>query len=175
MTPTAAFLLFSFILNILRYTSRIRTSTLPLPNMHPPKPLSHQLGLYLHILIETPATTAFLFFPSSTLRAPQPHAHALIRQYGALLGSTSLVIAILLLSHPSDGADTTGYEVLERRVAGALVIYHVAPCLRAVGRIRRGERSRGMFGNPAVHLGLHIICIVALFASFVGGDVSMGT
>ena len=74
MTPTAAFPPFSFILNILRYTSRIRTSTLPLPNMHPPKPLSHQLGLYLHILIETPATTAFLFFPSSTLRAPQPHA-----------------------------------------------------------------------------------------------------
>jgi len=131
-----------------------------------PKQISHQLGLYLHILVEIPASVGFLFFPSRTLKVPQPHAHALIRQYGTLLCSTNALLAIILLSRPSDESDGTEnhHDFLERRVAGALVVYHIAPCLRALSRIRggEGERSRGMLASPKVHLGLHVLCIVAL-------------
>ena len=127
---------------------------------------SRSFGLSLHILIEIPATIGFLLFPSASLRKPQPQAHAIVRQYGMLLGSTNLIVAILLGSRPSMPGIV--YELLERRVAGALALYHLGPLSRAAARIYRRENARNVFGGPWLNMLLHAICFATLISTFGG-------
>ena len=114
-------------------------------------------GFLLHIIVETPASIAFLLRPSSTLTQPQPHAHPIIQQY-ALLLIASIYIAYTFLQRPKD-------EV-SRKIAGALALYHLGPMFRAVGKVRKGEGRIGgikAFGrNPWIHLVAHVLCFGAL-------------
>jgi hypothetical protein len=127
--------------------------------------LSHRSGLLLHVLVETPAMIGFLLFPSSTLTQPQPHAHAVVRQYGLLLGTTNLIIILILfLNLPEWETDTL--DELQRRVAGALALYHVGPLLRALTRIVNGRKGHQIAANPWLHGSLHVLCLVLLLAAF---------
>ncbi|KAL8762662.1 MAG: hypothetical protein Q9184_001369 [Pyrenodesmia sp. 2 TL-2023] len=112
------------------------------------------LAFLLHILVELPASIAFFFKPSMTLPRPQPHAHAVIRQYSLLLLSTNL-IAYAFLFRPADETSAT--------IAAALAVYHLGPLVRAGSRIGRGEarRVKGV-GSPWVHLVVHAACLVLL-------------
>ena len=127
---------------------------------------SRSFCLSLHLLVETPASIGFLLFPSASLPKPQPQAHAVIRQYGLLLGSTNLIVAILLMSRFSmPGVD---YDLLERRVAGALALYHLGPLSRATARIYRQEDTQYVLAGPWLHMILHAICFAALLSTFGG-------
>jgi hypothetical protein len=128
--------------------------------------LSRLFGLSLHILVEIPATIGFLLFPSASLRKPQPQAHAVIRQYGMLLGSTNLIVAVLLISRFS--MPGVVYEVLERRVAGALALYHLGSLSRAAARIYCGENAQSVFTGPWLHMLLHAVCFATLISAFGG-------
>lgn len=112
------------------------------------------LAFLLHILIELPASIAFFLKPSMTLSQPQPHAHAVIRQYALLLMSSNL-IAYAFLFRPADETS--------RFVAAALAVYHLGPLGRAGSRIGGGE-ARGVkgLGSPWVHLVVHAACFVLL-------------
>ncbi|KAL8832041.1 MAG: hypothetical protein Q9170_005038 [Blastenia crenularia] len=116
------------------------------------------LAFFFHILIELPASIAFLANPSMTLSQPQPHAHAVIRQYALLLMSSN-IIAYTFLFRPADGVSGA--------VAAALALYHVGPLVRAGYRIRSGYGGRvhekGLGGlGPRVHLIAHLIGLIAL-------------
>ena len=113
----------------------------------------------LHILIEVPASLNFFFNPSATLSTPQPHAHAVIRQYAVLLMVTNILALIFCLRPP---------DLLSCRVAGALSLYHVGPLVRAVIRQSRGEQVRGgsRLGGPMVHAIVHFVCFWGLAIEF---------
>ena len=116
----------------------------------------------LHLVIELPAAFAFAFSPSTTLSVPQPYAHAVIRQYALLLLSTNIIAAIFIFrGHKACTIDNDG--LTERRVAGALALYHCGPLIRAGRRIWRGEEDkRGLSGQPWVHSVAHAVCGLAL-------------
>lgn len=121
-----------------------------------------KLSLWLHILIETPASLNFLLHPSQQLHlsTPSPAADALIRQY-ALLLLTSNLIALALALRPVDRTS--------RRVAGALGLYHVGPIMRAAARLMHGEAAfAGGLGGPATHLVVHVVAFFALVGSWMG-------
>ncbi|QSZ36328.1 hypothetical protein DSL72_007454 [Monilinia vaccinii-corymbosi] len=99
-----------------------------------------RLPFILHTIVEIPASLNFFFNPSSQLSTPAPQAHAVIQQYALLLFVSSL-ISILFAWRPVDRTS--------RNVAGALSLYHIAPTLRAAGRILRGDG----FGKGAKALG----------------------
>lgn len=110
----------------------------------------------LHILVETPAALNFFINPLEELQLaiPSPSAEALIRQY-ALLLLWSNAIALVFLLRPIDK--------VSRRVACALGFYHLAPASRAMSRLVRNEPALGTsLGGPAVHLVVHIFCLVTL-------------
>ena len=117
------------------------------------------LAFLLHILIEVPASINFLFNPSATPSTPQPHAHAVIRQYAVLLMVTNIIALIFYLRPP---------DLLSCRVAGALSLYHIGPLVRAIIRQFRGERGRGgnKLGGPLVHAIVHVVCFWALAIEF---------
>lgn len=127
---------------------------------------SQSFSLFLHILVEIPATIGFLLFPSASLPEPQPQAHAVIRQYGMLLGSTNLIVGILLISRLS--MPGTVYGLLEGRVAGALALYHLGPLSRAAARIYRRENTGSVLFGPWLHIFLHAVCFVSLLSTFGG-------
>jgi hypothetical protein len=118
------------------------------------------LGLLLHLVIETPATIGFLFFPSATLPAPQPQVQAIIRQYGLLLGCTNVVIAVLLSMKSS--IPNVAYISLEHHIGRALAIYHIGPLCRAASRIHQSENIQNVFASPWLHLIAHALCLGAL-------------
>ena len=120
------------------------------------------LSLILHIIIETPAAFLFILKPSSTLTTPQPHAHAVIRQYGLLLFCTNGIILILLLTRNFG----TSSILVEQRVAGALAVYHLGPLVRALGRLQRGEKAKNVMANPILHMLVHAMCLLLLSFSF---------
>lgn len=140
------------------------------------------IGFYLHLLTETPAIFGFLFFPSSTLAQPQPHASPVIRQYGVLLAVTSLILVSVMidLEHRVQVAPGELHaEILRQRISGALAAYHVAPILRSIGRLtgwvgvknhskendgRDVEKGllKAVFSSPLVHLMLHGVCCALL-------------
>lgn len=99
-----------------------------------------------------------------TLSQPQPHAHAIIRQYALLLVSSNL-IAYAFLFRPTDEASNA--------VAAALALYHTGPLLRAGYRIYSGEGTGGprggLLGSPWVHVFAHLSSLVAL-----GREASIG-
>ena len=107
----------------------------------------------LHLLVEVPACINFFIFPSDQLRTPAPQAHAVIRQYAILLLSSNLIAATF--------ASTSTEGTTARLVGGALGIYHVAPGVRALCRIRKS----GAMAQPVLHLIAHSTCLV-MFAVY---------
>lgn len=122
-------------------------------------------GFLLHIIVETPAILGFIFFPSATLQAKQAHAHPVIRQYGLLLLASSLIASSVLNCEAPTG--TIPYGNLQRRIAGALALYHVGPVLRATVRLFRNENQGGAFGSPVLHLVSHACCFTLLLWIYV--------
>ena len=120
----------------------------------------------LHTLIELPACFAFALFPSATLSTPQPHAHALIRQYAVLLLSTNLIAgSFIFRSHKILlSCDDTGY--VQCWVAFSLALYHLGPLMRAGSRIWEGwgrmTREKDTLAMPWVHAMSHLVCLTAL-------------
>ena len=99
------------------------------------------LGFMLHVVIEVPAAINFFLFPSGQLDSYSPQAHAVIRQYAMLL-LTSVLIAMVFLVRPVDQ--------VSGQIAGALSIYHVAPCLRSIGRLyTRFQQDESLFASQA--------------------------
>lgn len=120
------------------------------------------LPFVAHILVETPACILFFLKPSLTLRQPQPHANAIIRQYALLLFCTNIIVALILLY----GQEAV---LLRQRVAGALAVYHVGPLVRAMGRVYRREEEVGgsaASGAP-MHAVLHTVCAGLLLAEWM--------
>lgn len=118
-------------------------------------------SFWLHLLIETPAALNFFINPSQQLQLSiaSPAAEAVIRQYAILLFSSNL-IALIFAIRPDDKTS--------RRVAGALGLYHLGPALRAISRLVNGETALGAgLGGPVVHLGVHVLCFIALFISWI--------
>jgi hypothetical protein len=115
----------------------------------------YHLGFLLHVVFEIPACLTFYLFPSRQLGTYTPHAHAVIRQYAALL-LASVLVAMTFLRRPVD--ETSG------QVAGALAVYHIAPSLRSVGRlrsqVRQGEPT--ILSEACLYLVVHVTCCAAL-------------
>ena len=110
----------------------------------------------LHAVVELPACLNFLLFPDDQLPLSAPQAHAVIRQYAILLFS-SILISVLFALRDQDS--TSGM------VAGALAVYHIAPCIRAWSRIRAEERKaprRSFIKDPVLHMFLHSLCLGSL-------------
>lgn len=58
------------------------------------------------------------------------------------------------------------------KVSGALALYHLAPVLRAISRIRRGDFGYGQgLGGPWVHLIVHVVVFATLAQLWVRGKV----
>lgn len=115
-----------------------------------------------HIVVELPASIGFFFHPSATLAVVQPHAHSVIRQYALLLTLTNLVAWTFLFEDSSP---------LSRRIAAALGLYHVGPIIRSWNRTKADEgtiRMRGGWRGPWLHLGVHVVCAVALIGEALG-------
>jgi hypothetical protein len=117
------------------------------------------LPFWFHLLIELPASINFFLNPSEQLSSPAPQAHALVRQYAALLFASSLV-ALIFAVRPVDRTS--------RNVAGALAVYHLAPLGRAVSRVLGGEVGYGKgLGGPWIHLVAHVFAFVELSRMYV--------
>lgn len=123
-------------------------------------PLTVQLALGLHLIIEIPASINFMLRPSSTLVTSQPHSHGVIRQYATLLMVTNLIVILCLTGTIEENA--------ARKIAGALSFYHLAPLMRATSKIRRRLQVSDAMGGPWVHLIVHGICAIALVMAFMG-------
>lgn len=119
-----------------------------------------QLPFILHIVVESPAVLAFGLFPSSTLTRPQPHAHAVIRQYALLLLSSIIIAAASLvqsgrtLHEPTPAGASTAF---------AFALYHLGPVARAWARLRTKRNRGSLFVHPVSHLVVHAACAI-LFA-----------
>ena len=113
-----------------------------------------QYALIAHAGVELAAGLNFLVRPSSTLAVPQPHAHAVIRQYGVLLLCTS-AIATWAALQPENS--------VTRDIARMLALYHLAPALRAGRKIQQSQAERA-FSGAWLFLGVHI----ALFGALIG-------
>ena len=115
------------------------------------------LSLILHLCIELPGSINFMLRPSSTLSKPQPQSHGVIRQYALLLMSTNIMVMLLLIK-PMDE--------LTQQISGALALYHTAPIIRAVSRIRSQEAGRAL-GGPWLHALVHSVCAAILAHTFL--------
>ena len=117
----------------------------------------------LHILTELPAAFAFALFPSATLSTPQPHAHALIRQYALLLFSTNVIAAVFIFRHGEAEAGSYELRWIERWVACSLALYHVGPLIRAGCKVWKGtQRRQHYLARPWIHLIVHLVCLAGL-------------
>jgi uncharacterized membrane protein len=105
----------------------------------------------VHALLEIPASLNFLLNPSGQLGVYSPQAHPVIRQYAVLLLS-SILIALSFALRDADE--------LSGQVAGALAIYHLAPILRAAGRLT----GRQAVWQPLLFLASHGFCLAGLLA-----------
>lgn len=115
-----------------------------------------RLPFWLHILIEFPASLNYFFNPSEQLPSPAPQAHAIIKQYAVLLLVSSLIAGIFAL-RPLDRTS--------RNVAGALAVYHLAPLMRAVGRVGNSRYGKGL-GGPVVHIIVHGVVFLSLLGLY---------
>src|SRR5271156_445940 len=116
---------------------------------------NYNLPFLLHVIIESPAFLNFLIFPSGQLGTTTPQAHAVVRQYAALILS-SILISVAFVRRPLD--ETSGH------VAGGLALYHIAPSARAFARLRRrAEFGKGLiFSEAGLYFVAHSICFGAL-------------
>lgn len=121
-------------------------------------PLLGRLPFYIHMLIETPASLNFFFNPSEQLLSPAPQAHAIIKQYAILLLVSNLIALIFA---------TRQLDRTSRNVAGALAVYHLAPLVRAVGRVGDGRYGKGL-GGPVLHVMVHGVAFLGLFGLYWG-------
>ena len=127
------------------------------------------LPFILHVVIEMPASLSFALKPSSTLLAPQPHAHPVIRQYALLLMSTNIIAGMCAL-HDNGAQSSNQTSGLVRWVAGALALYHLGPITRAMGRHQRREGSDSVpWAQPWVHVLVHCLCGVILTVRAING------
>lgn len=108
----------------------------------------------LHFILELLAGLNFLLRPSHQLSSPAPQANALIRQYGTLLLSSSLICLVFA---------NRDIDIVTRRVGGALSLYHLAPMSRALSRIWN-ERTFW----PVVHFVLHLVTFVSFGSLWIG-------
>lgn len=113
------------------------------------------LGFLVHILVETPASFNFFFFPSKQLGAHTPQAHAVIRQYAVLLLSSVFLAAIFVARDPDD---------MSSKVAATLALYHVAPLVRSLARLHRQAQARAaiILSEAFLYLTVHSVCFAAL-------------
>ena len=114
---------------------------------------------WAHVAVELPASLKFFLNPSNQLsahtEAHDPAIEAIIRQYAVLLFVSVLISLIFALRK----VDYTSYQV-----ATALMLYHVAPILRAASRVTQGDQTwlgRDL-GGPWVHLVVHMLCFSML-------------
>ena len=120
------------------------------------------LPYWLHVVVELPASLKFFLNPSNQLstdpihrQAGDPAIEAIIRQYAVLLFVSvliSLIFALRKVDHTSG------------QVATTLMLYHVAPIVRAACRVWQGDQiwlNRDL-GGPWVHLAVHTLCFSAL-------------
>ncbi|KAF3183592.1 hypothetical protein TWF225_000314 [Orbilia oligospora] len=129
-----------------------------------------------HSLLEIPPSLLLLFSPLSFVPHCSPRdANSLspiLRQYGAILLSSSLVSFFLSIT-PDDIFVTSNAEgwTLHKLSAVSIAFYHIFPIYRALKRVQGGEKAviipffgtggklKGM-GGPGIHLITHL---------FVGG------
>ena len=116
-----------------------------------------QFAFLLHLIIETVASINFILRPSATLLLPQPHSHAVIRQYALLLISSNIIAAVML---------NREVDSMSGKVAGALGVYHFGPVVRAISRIVQ-RRSAGGLDGPWLHAFAHMLCGTCLLVSFI--------
>ena len=116
-----------------------------------------QFAFLLHLIIETAAAINFLLRPSATLLAPQPHSHAVIRQYALLLISSNIIAAVML---------NREVDATSGKIAGALGVYHFGPVVRAVSRIVQKSSGSGL-NEPWLHAIAHMLCGTCLLVSFI--------
>jgi len=140
----------------------------------------HTIPFHLHTLFELPASLNFFLRPlqqiqppssSSTSNSPlilPPSVSAVVRQYAALLFASCCVsLTFAARAHHDETA---------RRGAGALALYHLAPLMRAVSRLRSGETPfEGGLGGPAVHAIGHGIIFLSLLMVAVGPALRDGS
>ncbi len=119
-----------------------------------------QFAFLLHLIIETAASINFLLRPSATLSAPQPHSHAVIRQYALLLISSNIIAAVML---------NREIDATSGKIAGALGVYHIGPIVRAVSRILQKSSGSGL-NEPWLHAFAHILCGTCLLVSFISSS-----
>ena len=127
-----------------------------------PMTIPIHLPFLFHIIVELPASIGFFFHPSATLAIVQPHAHSVIRQHALLLTSTNLIAGTFLFEDSSP---------LSGRVAAALGLYHLGPITRSWNRIKAEEGTMRMWDawrGPWLHLGAHILCVLALMGEALG-------
>jgi hypothetical protein len=112
-------------------------------------PFYQQNPFLVHAMLETPASLSFFLYPSGQLRTYSPQAHAVIRQYAVLLVS-SILISLIFAFRPLDE--------LSGQVAGALAVYHLAPMVRAGGRLM----GRQAVWQPLLFAAAHGVCLAGL-------------
>jgi hypothetical protein len=110
---------------------------------------AHKNPFLVHAILEIPASVNFFLNPSGQLRIYSPHAHAVIRQYAVLLLSSVIVSLLFFMRNPDE---------LSGQVAGAFLIYHLAPVVRATGRLRRNHAV----WQPLLFLASHGVCFAGL-------------
>ena len=103
----------------------------------------------IHVVLESPATANFFFNPSGQLATHSPQAHAVIRQYAVLLLSSIMIALSFAFRDPDE---------LGGQIAGALALYHLAPMVRASGRLTR----RHAVWEPLLFLGAHGACLAGM-------------
>ncbi|CAK7221763.1 hypothetical protein SCUCBS95973_004610 [Sporothrix curviconia] len=151
-----------------------------------PSAVLARLAFLLHAAVETPAAVTFLFAPerqlSPALLASQAGGNSgaevlpVLQNLGGLLASSvalSLVMAVWGCTSPS--ASSTENQ-LRGGIALALGGYHIFPCRRAYLRRKysiglKGQQGKTL-GGPAVHLVVHVVCLVAfMLAALVDFDL----
>jgi hypothetical protein len=122
-----------------------------------------KLPLLLHALLEVAASLSFSLNPTIQLPNASDEARLILRSYGGLLLSSSILCAGFWLR--------PGFDSATRLVAGSMAVYHVFPIGRAVVRLRKArEKTEGkVLGGPAVHLTVHLVALLGLGMSAAFG------
>lgn len=127
-----------------------------------------KLPLLFHALLETAAALSFTLNPTAQLPAASDEARLILRSYGGLLLSSSVLCAGFVIR--------PGFDAAARLVAGSMAVYHVFPIGRAYARLQRGRRAKEggrVLGGPVVHLVVHVVAVVGLALSAVYGRDSI--
>ena len=121
-----------------------------------------KLPLLLHALLETAASLSFTLNPTAQLPGADSETRLVLRNYGSLLFSSSILCFSFYFRPGFDSATAT--------VAGSMAIYHIAPVARAYIRIAEGRRQQNkVLGGSVVHLFVHLVAFGGLAWSAVYG------